>query len=299
MKINVSSLLSIALVIIILLVNVCTVRSAPEQLQDLDYDGSDGSPAGSSAAGRSSSPLRMPYRYGKRGDIINNSNNNNNPDNYNRLIYLKSMIADRERQLSRALDDLMDQLLGQLRVNCTPKGLNNGYNNSNHDITASGGGGGGGGRLPHETAPNFGSPYGTVGGGQAYAGSPGHQSILDSHANSGVNALIYVGVVLLLYVIFMSFIMIRYVMMKSRCKSNNMANTPYYFGGGTGRYMGGTTTTTTAGTTLGAPSVSGYQAAGGNGGGGCGGGIGEPPSVCIDDGGDETPPEIRFIETEL
>ena len=108
----------------------------------------------------------------------------------------------------------MDAIVNQIRVNCT-KGSNMGSgvrSASNQTGKTSA-------LNPYSNFPE---------------GSAGHQSILDSHANSGVNALIYIGVVLLLYIIFMSFIVVRYVLMKSYCKTQN-PSTPYYFGGGGGR----------------------------------------------------------------
>ena len=100
----------------------------------------------------------------------------------------------------------MDTIVNQIRVNCTKGG-----SKSETDQT-----------LPKGAV----SPYGH----HFIEGSPGHQSILESHANSGVNALIYIGVVLLLYIIFMTFIVMRYVLMKSHSKGQN-PTTPYYFSG--------------------------------------------------------------------
>ncbi|CAG2117701.1 unnamed protein product [Medioppia subpectinata] len=160
----------------------------------------------------------------------------------------------------------MDTVLNQIRVNCTKRVIAGNVRS-----------------VADHTVPKPGaiSPYGH----HYVEGSAGHESILESHANSGVNALIYIGVVLLLYIIFMTFIVMRYVLMKSHSKQQQ-TTTPYYFGGGAqGRNFGGTTTTT-ANTTMGGASVSGYP-----------GGAGGPTSVYIE--GDETPPEIKFIETEL
>ena len=106
----------------------------------------------------------------------------------------------------------MDTILAQIRVNCTK-----GQNVMNNSVKA----------VTDHTVPKPGaiSPYGH----HYVEGSAGHQSILESHANSGVNALIYIGVVLLLYIIFMTFIVMRYVLMKSQSKQQTA---PYYFGGG-------------------------------------------------------------------
>lgn len=54
----------------------------------------------------------------------------------------------------------------------------------------------------------------------------GHQEILNSHANSGLNALIYVGIVLLVYVLAVCFIGFRYFLTRSQRK---LLFTPYYF----------------------------------------------------------------------
>jgi hypothetical protein len=67
-------------------------------------------------------------------------------------------------------------------------------------------------------------------GQQSLEGSPSHQSILDSHANSATNAIIYVGIVLLMYIFGMAFIVMRYMLMKSHSKSQH-TSPPYYFGG--------------------------------------------------------------------
>lgn len=59
---------------------------------------------------------------------------------------------------------------------------------------------------------------------QLLRSSGSHQEILESHANSATNALIYISVVLLMYILAMAFIVIRYVLMKSS------HSPPYYFG---------------------------------------------------------------------